>query len=238
MKKASPDPPNIDSVRSGAPGSAHGAPRSPSNRSDDAGRPTDIITDLPRNLSSKSSSFLAAQRGNNATTYTTASTASRNHGAASGVSPHHIAVAGSSLGYPDGITDKTSPRTFEDVAASKEASRQGPLVGDGAVSSRETSNKPSDQKPKIPVFTRFYLTCKMILFHSWVNVLLVFVPIGIVVEALHLNPGIVFAMNAIAIIPLAGLLSHATESVASKLGDTIGALLNVTFGNAVELIIL
>ena len=49
---------------------------------------------------------------------------------------------------------------------------------------------------------------------------------------------LVFAMNAIAIIPLAGLLSHATESVAHKLGDTLGALLNVSFGNAVELIIL
>ncbi len=49
--------------------------------------------------------------------------------------------------------------------------------------------------------------------------------------------GVIFAMNAIAIIPLAGLLSHATESVASRLGDTVGALLNVTFGNAVELII-
>lgn len=45
-------------------------------------------------------------------------------------------------------------------------------------------------------------------------------------------------MNAIAIIPLAGLLTYATESVAHKLGDTLGALLNVSFGNAVELIIL
>ena len=44
-------------------------------------------------------------------------------------------------------------------------------------------------------------------------------------------------MNAIAIIPLAGLLSHATESVAASMGDTWGALLNVSFGNAVELII-
>ncbi|KAL4994033.1 Sodium/calcium exchanger protein-domain-containing protein [Aspergillus recurvatus] len=44
-------------------------------------------------------------------------------------------------------------------------------------------------------------------------------------------------MNAVAIIPLAGLLSHATECVASRMGDAIGALLNVTFGNAVELII-
>ena len=44
-------------------------------------------------------------------------------------------------------------------------------------------------------------------------------------------------MNCIAIIPLAGLLAFATESVAAKMGDALGALLNVTFGNAVELII-
>lgn len=74
--------------------------------------------------------------------------------------------------------------------------------------------------------------------YSWVNVLLVFVPVGIAAEAVHLSPAVIFAMNAVAIVPLAGLLSHATESVASRLGDTVGALLNVTFGNAVELIIL
>jgi Ca2+:H+ antiporter len=66
----------------------------------------------------------------------------------------------------------------------------------------------------------------------------VFVPIGIASKAAGLDPGIVFGMNAVAIVPLAGLLSHATESVAKRMGDTIGALMNVTFGNAVELIIL
>ncbi|KAJ5771701.1 hypothetical protein N7520_002230 [Penicillium odoratum] len=84
---------------------------------------------------------------------------------------------------------------------------------------------------------RFYAHTKDAIFHSWVNVLLVFVPVGIAAKAAGLNADIVFAMNAVAIIPLAGLLSHATESVASRLGDTIGALINVTFGNAVELII-
>lgn len=54
----------------------------------------------------------------------------------------------------------------------------------------------------------------------------------------NINPTIIFVMNAIAIIPLAGLLSHATESVAKRMGDTIGALMNITFGNAVEIIIL
>jgi len=57
------------------------------------------------------------------------------------------------------------------------------------------------------------------------------------VEAIGAGPGIVFGMNAIAIIPLAGLLAFATENVAARLGDTLGALLNVSFGNAVELII-
>ena len=85
---------------------------------------------------------------------------------------------------------------------------------------------------------RFYEACKEILFSSWLNILLVFVPVGIAVEVAGVNKTIVFAMNAIAIIPLAGLLSHATESVASDLGDTVGALMNITFGNAVELIIL
>lgn len=102
---------------------------------------------------------------------------------------------------------------------------------------RETSSTlDTKQQPNIGV--RFYTVVKETLLSSWVNVLLIFVPVGIAVQAAGINPTIIFAMNAIAIIPLAGLLGHATESVASEMGDTIGALMNVTFGNAVELIIL
>ena len=99
---------------------------------------------------------------------------------------------------------------------------------------------PSSIEPeeKQNVVIRFYEAGKEILFSSWLNVLLVFVPVGIAVQAAGVNKTIVFAMNVIAIIPLAGLLSHATENVASEMGDTIGALMNITFGNAVELIIL
>jgi Ca2+:H+ antiporter len=97
----------------------------------------------------------------------------------------------------------------------------------------------NDEEPtKKNVMIRFWLTGKGIILSSYFNLLLVFVPVGIVAKAVNLSPGIVFGMNAIAIIPLAGLLSHATESVAKRMGDTIGALMNVTFGNAVELIIL
>ncbi|KAF1919175.1 Sodium/calcium exchanger protein-domain-containing protein [Ampelomyces quisqualis] len=84
---------------------------------------------------------------------------------------------------------------------------------------------------------RFLKHTKNALTHSYINVMLVFVPIGIAAKLAHLKPEIVFSMNAIAIIPLAGLLAHATEVVAARVGDALGALLNVSFGNAVELIL-
>src|SRR5258705_2647835 len=48
---------------------------------------------------------------------------------------------------------------------------------------------------------------------------------------------LLFVLSVLAIVPLAGLLSHATESVAAKTGDTVGGLLNATLGNLTELVI-
>lgn len=48
---------------------------------------------------------------------------------------------------------------------------------------------------------------------------------------------LLFLLCVLAIVPLAALLSHATESVAAKTGDTVGGLLNATLGNLTELII-
>lgn len=93
-------------------------------------------------------------------------------------------------------------------------------------------------KPKELVLKRFARALKKILLSSWVNIMLVFVPVGIACHFANVDPTVVFVTNALAIVPLAGLLSYATESVAHCLGDTLGALLNVSFGNAVELIIL
>lgn len=108
-----------------------------------------------------------------------------------------------------------------------------PVDGDGAAVGGEENPKPV----KGPVVKRFFGVVWMILASTWINVLLVFVPIGIAAHFANLSQPIIFAMNALAIIPLAALLAFATESVSKKLGDTIGALMNVTFGNAVELII-
>lgn len=47
----------------------------------------------------------------------------------------------------------------------------------------------------------------------------------------------VFTLNFFAIIPLAAVLSFATEEIAHRLGETLGGLVNATFGNAMELIV-
>ena len=72
---------------------------------------------------------------------------------------------------------------------------------------------------------------------NYVNVLLVFVPLGIIAGAMGWNPTTVFLLNFFAIMPLASLLSFATEELSVKLGQTLGGLLNASFGNAVELIV-
>ncbi|MCC6492301.1 MAG: calcium/proton exchanger [Pirellulales bacterium] len=68
--------------------------------------------------------------------------------------------------------------------------------------------------------------------------LLAFVPL--VFAAAKLRPDehtLLFVLSVLAIVPLATLLSHATESVAAKTGDSVGGLLNATLGNLTELVI-
>src|SRR3954451_16117481 len=68
--------------------------------------------------------------------------------------------------------------------------------------------------------------------------LLVFVPIALATEKLnHEAHTLHFILSVLAILPLAVLLSHATESVAAKTGDSVGGLLNATLGNLTELVI-
>lgn len=74
--------------------------------------------------------------------------------------------------------------------------------------------------------------------HSVLNWLLLFVPVALVLEFVSgVPPLLLFALAALGIIPLAGVLGEATEDLASHLGQGLGALLNATMGNATELII-
>src|SRR5215218_2325675 len=65
----------------------------------------------------------------------------------------------------------------------------------------------------------------------------VFIPAAIAVELAHADPVIVFSAAALGVIPCAAVMGDATEAIAARTGPGIGGLLNVTFGNAPELII-
>jgi Ca2+:H+ antiporter len=68
------------------------------------------------------------------------------------------------------------------------------------------------------------------IFNSWINLLLIAAPVGIALHFVNVSPVAVFVINFVAIIPLAALLSYATEEIAIRASDTVGSLLNATFG--------
>lgn len=72
---------------------------------------------------------------------------------------------------------------------------------------------------------------------SPINLLLIALPFALLAEWLGWGEMVVFALSAAAIIPLAGLIGDATESLAVYTGPKLGGLLNATLGNAAELII-
>lgn len=124
-------------------------------------------------------------------------------------------------------------------AMSTQVERSGPVVESPSKAEEQTTiTTPEPTKMRF-IIDEIRRNGRLAVTYSWLNALLIFVPIGIIVASIDgIHGGIVFGMNAVAIIPLAGLLAFATESVAREMGDALGALLNVTFGNAVELIIL
>jgi Ca2+:H+ antiporter len=72
---------------------------------------------------------------------------------------------------------------------------------------------------------------------GWTWVLLVAIPLAIGLEVAGAGDLPVFVASALGVIPTAALMGRATEELTAKSGPGIGGLLNVTFGNAPELII-
>lgn len=112
----------------------------------------------------------------------------------------------------------------------------------GSLGSRLTHNSngqklSEDQRAWVRWPANFFRLTWLTLASNYVNILLVCVPAGIVLGALDVNPTAIFVVNFLAIVPLAALLSFATEELSVKLGQTVGGLMNATFGNAVELIV-
>ncbi len=72
---------------------------------------------------------------------------------------------------------------------------------------------------------------------GWPYNLVPFIPIAIVLDAIGADPVLVFFASALGVVPTAALMGKATEELAARSGPGIVGLLNVTFGNAPELII-
>ena len=72
---------------------------------------------------------------------------------------------------------------------------------------------------------------------SVLYLLLIFTPLAIVLEFIHTDHIVLFVIASIALIPLAKLIGDSTEHLSVHYGSTLGSLLNVTFGNAAEIII-
>ena len=79
---------------------------------------------------------------------------------------------------------------------------------------------------------RFLLTAQ-----GWPYLLVPFIPLAVALELAHVSASVIFFTAALGIIPTAALMGQATEELAARSGPGIGGLLNVTFGNAPELII-
>jgi Ca2+:H+ antiporter len=73
---------------------------------------------------------------------------------------------------------------------------------------------------------------RTVLFPQWltINWLLLAAPVGIGLHFTKVDPLIIFIVNFIAIVPLAGILSFATEEIAIRVGEVLGGLLNASFG--------
>jgi Ca2+:H+ antiporter len=84
---------------------------------------------------------------------------------------------------------------------------------------------------------RFNLRRFLLSGSGWPYLLVPFIPIAIVLELAHASASLIFVTSALGVIPTAALMGRATEELAARSGPGIGGFLNVTFGNAPELII-
>ncbi len=72
---------------------------------------------------------------------------------------------------------------------------------------------------------------------KYLLVLLIFIPLAVGAALMHASPLLIFSLSAAAIVPLSGILGHATEELAGHTGSTVGGLINAPLGNFAELVI-
>ncbi|KAJ7874070.1 hypothetical protein B0H14DRAFT_3859908 [Mycena olivaceomarginata] len=95
--------------------------------------------------------------------------------------------------------------------------------------------KPAEEVGPIPGFKE---SVRAIVFNSWLNLLLFFIPVCWVLHWVTPQQyAAIFSTGFLAIIPLAKLLSFATDELSLRMAGTLAGLVNATLGNVVELIV-
>ncbi|HVS28450.1 MAG TPA: calcium/proton exchanger [Solirubrobacteraceae bacterium] len=88
---------------------------------------------------------------------------------------------------------------------------------------------PAAKRPKLAAF--------LLTGGGWPYLLTPFIPAAVALELSHAGAVGIFVSSALGVVPTAALMGRATEELAARSGSVVGGLLNVTFGNAPELII-
>ncbi|KAJ3240926.1 hypothetical protein HDU81_002429 [Chytriomyces hyalinus] len=126
------------------------------------------------------------------------------------------------------------------ATSSEEANKSPEIVPIDAVPSGSTTtaiavHDHSKKEKVITILSSLYSIWRRIIVFNILAI--IFVPLGILSFVLKWGDIPTFVLNVCAIIPLAKLLDYATDQLSMRVGQTIGGLLNATFGNAVELIV-
>lgn len=95
------------------------------------------------------------------------------------------------------------------------------------------SNVPRSSKKEIT----FWSGAHEIILGGPINVLLIFVPCALVSNVMNMPEGLTFSLSLLGLAPMAERLGFVTEQLALHTNESIGGLLNATFGNATELIV-
>ncbi|GBG32851.1 Vacuolar cation/proton exchanger 3 [Hondaea fermentalgiana] len=114
----------------------------------------------------------------------------------------------------------------------------GEMGGNGGVRTGtiDMESMPALQPVQTP-WRYFVHTTRCVLLGSRLNVLMLLTPVAAMASSMQWNQGLAFLLALLAIAPFAERLGYVTEQLAMHTNDTLGGLLNATFGNATEVII-
>jgi len=149
-------------------------------------------------------------------------------------------ASGSGSGRPsDPDSEETVVSRQATRTSTKEEKARRRFMSKFSRNKKEKSDESEDPEKKRPWYKGKVLKHKPFttrnqiqatVFNSWINIFILAAPVGIGLFYAGVNGAIVFAVNFIAIIPLAAMLSFATEEIALHVGESLGGLLNATFG--------